>query len=247
MLESFLSVDIIVSFLTLTLLEIVLGIDNVLFISILSDRIEEKHRKKVRMLGLSLALVMRLILLGLLNKISHIESSLFTFAGYDFAIKHLIFLGGGIFLLYKSTVEIHHSISGDNISKKDNEKKMSVSSAIVQIILLDLVFSFDSILTAVGLSGHMVVMSSAVLISMVIMLAAAKGISDFISANPTVKILALSFLMTIGIMLVAEAFHQEIPKGYIYYSLGFSLLVEALNMKAARKKKLLEQSQPPQK
>ncbi|HSZ24456.1 MAG TPA: TerC family protein [Cytophagaceae bacterium] len=236
LLDNLLSVGSLLSFLTLTVMEIVLGIDNIIFISILSNRIEPIYQNRVRVLGLSLALVVRLILLGLLTKITHVEKSLFTIAGIDFAIKQLIFLAGGLFLIYKSTTEIHASISGDDDSKASGQGKISIGSAIIQIILLDLVFSFDSILTAVGLSGEMIIMSLAVFISMLIMLFASKGISTFIHGNPTVKVLALSFLMTIGIMLVAEAFHKEIPKGYIYYSLAFSLAVEMLNLRAKKKK-----------
>lgn len=238
MLENILSIDAIFGFLTLTVMEIVLGIDNIIFISILTDRIEPQHRRKVRLLGLSLALVVRLVLLGLLNKISHIEKSMFSIGDHDFAIKHLIFLAGGLFLLYKSTSEIHASIHEDEDELHSKKKKtISVSTAIFQIIMLDLVFSFDSILTAVGLSGEMVIMSLAVFISMLIMLFAAKGIAKFISDNPSIKVLALSFLMTIGVMLVAEAFHQVIPKGYIYYSLAFSLVVEMINLRMRKKKK----------
>ncbi len=238
MFDSVLSIDGLLSFFTLTIMEIVLGIDNIIFISILTDRIEPHHRRKVRLLGLGLALLVRLVLLGLLNKISHVESNLFSFGGQDFAIKHLIFFAGGLFLLYKSTSEIHASINEeeDDLHNGKKKKRISIGSAIVQIILLDLVFSFDSILTAVGLSGEMVIMSLAVFISMLIMLFAAKGIAKFINENPSVKVLALSFLMTIGVMLIAEAFHQVIPKGYIYYSLAFSLIVEVINLNMKKKK-----------
>jgi predicted tellurium resistance membrane protein TerC len=229
----------ILSFFTLTIMEIVLGIDNIIFISILTDRIEPEHRRKVRILGLSLALVVRLVLLAFLNKISHAEKALFTIGEHAFAFKHLVFFAGGIFLLYKSTSEIHSSIQGeDEAHGGKKKKKISVTAAITQIILLDLVFSFDSILTAVGLSGEMLIMSLAVFISMLVMLFASKDISKFINNNPSVKVLALSFLMTIGVMLVAESFHQEIPKGYIYYSLAFSLVVEFINLRAKKKKKV---------
>ncbi len=236
MLNDILSIDGILSFLTLTVMEIVLGIDNIIFISILTDRIEPHHRRKVRLLGLGLALLVRLVLLGLLNEITHIKKPLFALAGQEFAIQHLIFFAGGLFLLYKSTSEIHSSMSGEEEMHNGKKKKgISVGAAVIQIILLDLVFSFDSILTAVGLSGDMLIMSLAVFISMIIMLFAAKGISKFINENPSVKVLALSFLMTIGVMLVAEAFHQVIPKGYIYYSLAFSLVVEVINLRVKKK------------
>jgi predicted tellurium resistance membrane protein TerC len=236
MLDGILSVDGILSFLTLTVMEIVLGIDNIIFISILTDKTEPRYRNRIRLIGLGLAFIIRLVLLGLLSEVSQVDNPLFTLAGHGFAVKHIIFLAGGLFLLYKSTSEIHDSISGKEESGNSESKRISVGAAILQIILLDLVFSFDSILTAVGLSGEIVIMSMAVFISMLMMLFAAKGISKFINENPSVKILALSFLMTIGVMLVAEAFHQEIPKGYIYYSLAFSLLVEVLNLRAKRKK-----------
>lgn len=240
MLEGILSVDGILSFLTLTVMEIVLGIDNIIFISILTDRIKPEQRRRVRLLGLGLALLVRLVLLALLNQISHIEKSIFSIGSTDFAIKHTIFFAGGVFLLYKSTSEIHAHISGHEELKTGRKKQISVSTAIFQIIMLDLVFSFDSILTAVGLSGEMVIMSLAVFISMLIMLFAARGISKFINENPSVKMLALSFLMTIGVMLIAEAFHQDIPKGYIYYSLAFSLVVEVLNLRAKKKQEEAE-------
>lgn len=237
MFEGLFSVDVIMSFLTLTVMEIVLGIDNILFISILTDKMAVEHRRKVRLMGLGLALIVRLALLGLLNQIAHVENTLFSIGGADFAVKHVIFFLGGLFLLYKSTSEIHESINDDEEIENKKVKHLSVGSAIFQIILLDLVFSFDSILTAVGLSGEMTIMSLAVFISMIIMLFAAKGISKFISENPSLKVLALSFLMTIGVMLVAEAFSQEIPKGYIYYSLAFSLTVEAINLRMRNKSK----------
>ncbi len=234
--ESILTMGTLFSFLTLTVMEIVLGIDNIIFISIITDKIKESQQRKVRLLGIGLALFVRLVLLALLNKISHIEDTLFTLYGVDFAIKHLIFFVGGLFLLYKSTLEIHASINGEEEKNSGEKGQLTIGSAIFQIILLDLVFSFDSILTAVGLSGEMVIMALAVFISMAIMLFASKGISQFVHDNMSVKILALSFLMTIGVMLVAEAFHQEIPKGYIYYSLAFSLLVEFLNLRAKKRK-----------
>lgn len=234
--ESILNLDTLLSFITLTVMEIVLGIDNIIFISILTGNIEPAYRKKVRMLGLSLALIMRLILLSLLNHISHTETPLFSMGKYDFAVKHLVFFAGGLFLLYKSTAEIHLSMQGEETEKKKRE--LSIGGAIFQIIVLDLVFSLDSILTAVGLSGEIWVMSLAVVISMLVMLFASRSISEFIHANPSVKMLALSFLMTIGVMLVAEAFHQEIPKGYIYYSLAFSSLVEYINLKVKKNRKV---------
>ncbi len=241
MLESILTFHGIVSFLTLTIMEIVLGIDNVIFISILTDKIKPEKRKVVRTMGLGLALVVRLFLLALLTRMSQLKEPLFTINGLEFGVDHLIFFAGGVFLLYKSTTEIHATISGEEELKEGRKKKeLSVASAVLQIILLDIVFSFDSILTAVVLSGEIVVMSMAVIISMLIMLLASKSISSFINDNPSVKVLALSFLMTIAVTLVAKAFHQEIPHGYIYYSLAFSLVVELLNLRAKKKKEKAE-------
>lgn len=240
MLESILSINGIFSFLTLTIMEIVLGIDNVIFISILTDKIKPEQRKKVRTMGLGLALLVRLLLLALLNKASHLKTPLFSIGDIEFGVEHLIFFAGGVFLLYKSTSEIHATISGEEELKEGKKKQLSVASAVFQIIMLDIVFSFDSILTAVGLSGDILIMSMAVVISMFIMLFASKAIGNFINENPSVKVLALSFLMTIGVMLVAKGFHQEIPHGYIYYSLAFSLLVEVLNLRAKKQKEKAE-------
>jgi predicted tellurium resistance membrane protein TerC len=243
--ESILTADGILSLLTLTVMEIVLGIDNVIFISILTDRIEPKKQKIVRQFGLILALAVRLILLATISFLTGIKQALFTITwgghDHDFTLRHIILLFGGIFLIYKSTTEIHSSLEGEEVDEHGHKKKLTVANAIFQIVLLDLVFSFDSILTAVGLSGELFIMASAVIVSMIFMLMSSKKIANFINSHPTVKMLALSFLMTIGVILVSEGLHQEIPKGYVYYSLGFSLLVELLNMKMRRNaKKVVE-------
>lgn len=239
--ELFFSVDGIIALLTLTVLEIVLGIDNVIFISILSDKLPEQQQQKARNIGLLLALIARL---GLLMGISWIVSlTQPVFSGtwpliqkaFAFSGRDLILLGGGLFLLAKSTTEIHHKL--ENNSEKPNEKSKSLSfqSVIIQIILLDVVFSFDSILTAIGLSNQLPIMIAAIIISMIVMLAFAGKISAFINKRPTIKMLALSFLLMIGMLLTAESFHVEVPKGYIYFAMAFSLFVEMLNIKAGKR------------
>jgi predicted tellurium resistance membrane protein TerC len=241
MLEPLFSASGLASLLTLTVMEVVLGIDNIIFISILSGRLPEENQAKARSIGLALALIIRIILLTIISWIvgSHkpLVHDLFG-TGLDISIRDLILLAGGLFLIYKSTMEIHEKLEGreDDSSSK---VKLGVVSAIFQIVLLDIVFSFDSILTAVGLVENpekdLLIMIIAVVISLAIMLMFSKPISDFVNQHPTVKMLALSFLLMIGILLVAEAFHKEIPKGYIYFAMTFSLLVEVLNMKVRGK------------
>lgn len=223
----------ILSLLTLTLMEVVLGIDNIIFISILSDRLPGSQQAKARKVGISLALIVRLILLSVIAYIVQWTEPIFTVAGFDASIRDLILFAGGAFLVYKSTTEIHNKLEGED-HLEEEKKPISFSNVIIQIILLDIVFSFDSILTAVGLVDHLIIMIAAVVISMVVMLAFSASISSFINRHPTVKMLALSFLLMIGVLLVAEAFHQHVPKGYIYSAIAFSLLVEILNLKAKK-------------
>ena len=241
MLESLFSATGLASLLTLTLMEVVLGIDNVIFISILSGRLPQDQQSKARAVGLSLALIIRIILLTLISWIVGTDKPLidnFLGTNIDIGIRDLILLAGGLFLIYKSTLEIHEKLEGKE-SDTSTSMKLGLVSAILQIVLLDIVFSFDSILTAVGLvenpSKDLLIMVIAVIISLAIMLLFSKPISDFVNDHPTVKMLALSFLLMIGILLVAEAFHQEIPKGYIYFAMTFSLLVEVLNMRVRGK------------
>ncbi len=224
------------SLLTLTLMEIVLGVDNIIFISILASRLRAEQQPKARLIGISLALVIRLLLLSVISYIVKWNQPLMSISGFDLSVRDLILFLGGVFLIYKSTTEIHDKLEGDT-HEVDNTKVYSMSSVIVQIILLDIVFSFDSILTAVGLVDHLIIMVVAVVVSMIVMLVFAGSISDFIEKHPTVKMLALSFLLLIGILLVTEAFHQHIPKGYIYFSIAFSLFVEVLNLKTRKKGK----------
>lgn len=227
-----------ISLLTLAFLEIILGIDNIIFISIITGKLPKEDQRKGRLIGLALALVMRIILLFGIAYIASLTKPLFTIAGAGFSGRDLILFGGGLFLIYKSTVEIHEKIEPHEEENK-NVKARSLNAAIVQIILIDLVFSFDSILTAVGLVKEVVIMILAVVISMIIMMLFSKNIADFINERPTLKVLALSFLIMIGFMLVFEGLHsihhQEIPKGYAYFAMAFAFGVEILNLRVRPK------------
>lgn len=228
--EIFLTSEAWIALLTLTFLEIVLGVDNIIFISIISDRLPESQQKRARTLGLSLALVMRIGLLLALTWIIGFTEPLFTIFDHGFSGKDIILLIGGLFLIGKSTTEIHHTLEGDEHEAKE-KKTASFGTIILQIVALDLVFSFDSILTAVGLTQEVIIMIIAVIIAMVTMMTFAGKISAFINKHPSLQMLAMSFLILIGFMLALEAFHFEIPKGYIYFAVFFSLVVEALNMR----------------
>lgn len=232
--EFLLQPETYISLITLTFLEIVLGIDNIIFISIITDRLPEENQKRVRTIGLLLALVMRIILLSLITVIIQLKEPLFTISEFEFSVRDLILVAGGLFLLAKSVSEIHEKIEGGHeqqVSKKTN----TVASIILQIIVLDIVFSFDSILTAVGLSNHLSIMITAVIIAMIVMIYFVEMISRFIKKHPTLQVLALSFLILIGFMLVIDGFHFEVPKGYIYFALFFSVMVEFINMKIRKK------------
>lgn len=234
--EQLLTFESLIALLTLTLLEVVLGIDNIIFISIVSNKLPKEQRGKTRTLGLALAMVFRVCLLLGITFIIQSTNPLFTVFGNEISIRDLILLGGGLFLLFKSTIEIHHKMEGPAELKKDG-KPASMFNVIIQIILLDLIFSFDSILTAIGLTEHVILMVIAVVISMIIMMVFSKSISAFIQSNPTLEILALSFLILIGFMLIIESLDYHVPKGYIYFSVAFSLVVEMVNMRMRRKKK----------
>lgn len=239
MLDIFNSSETWVSLLTLTLMEIVLGIDNVIFISIVTGRLPKAQQGKARRLGVVLALFIRIVLLLCISWIIGLVDPVFVIAGNELSWRDLILLGGGIFLLGKSTMEINAKLEGD---KEEHHKKgkASFSSIVLQVIILDIVFSFDSIITAVGLAQHVEIMILAVIISMFIMMAASGGISQFIEKHPSIKILALSFLMMIGMLLVAEAFDAHVPKGYAYFAMAFSLLVEMLNIRMRKKSQPVE-------
>jgi predicted tellurium resistance membrane protein TerC len=238
MFEPFLTAEGIISFLTLSLMEVVLGIDNIIFISILSDRLPAEAQKKGRLIGLSLALIIRVFLLMIISIIVGFTKPVMEINEVEISLRDIILFAGGLFLVYKSTMEIHEKLEGE-VEQTAKTKKLSLVSAVIQIVLLDIVFSFDSILTAIGLVNDphrdMPIMVAAIIVSIIVMLLFAKGISDFINDHPTIKMLALSFLLLIGILLVAEAFHYHVPKGYIYFAIGFSLGVEMLNMRAKRK------------
>ena len=217
----------------LTLLEIVLGIDNIVFISILSNKLPEDQQKLARRVGLGMALIGRILMLLMINWIMGLTAPLFSVLTYAFSGRDLILAIGGLFLIGKATNEIHDKLEGED-GDATSAIPVSFASVIAQIFLLDLVFSIDSVITAVGMAEDVEVMIVAVTIAIFIMMASAETISSFVAAHPTVKMLALSFLMLIGVTLVAEGFGQHIPKGYIYSAMAFSLIVEMLNLRAVR-------------
>ena len=223
--------EIIISLLSLIALEAVLGIDNVIFISILANKLPEEQQKRARRLGLILAGVLRLGLLLVISFILQLEKDLFTVFNHGFSGKDLVLLAGGLFLLYKSTAEIYHKMEGEsgNISKKI--KASTFAQVLVQILIMDMVFSVDSIITAIGMVKEVWVMYVAVIVTVAIMLVAAEPISNFVNKHPSFKMLALSFLLLIGFSLVSESFGVEIPKGYIYFAMAFSLLVDVFQLK----------------
>lgn len=220
---------------TLAALEIVLGIDNVVFISILADKLPPAQREKARKIGLALAMVMRLGLLFSLAWVIQLTHPLFTVLGEEISGRDLVLLLGGLFLLAKSTHEIHQSLEGHE-GEKSARVGPSFAAIIVQILLLDIVFSLDSVITAVGMVDRIEIMMAAVIIATAVMLLFAKTISDFVSAHPTIKVLALSFLILIGVMLIAQGLDRDIPKGYVYFAMAFSVAVEMLNLRVRRAK-----------
>jgi predicted tellurium resistance membrane protein TerC len=238
-----------ISLITLTILEIVLGIDNIIFISILSGKLPVEQQEKGRKVGLFLAMFTRILLLLSLTWIMSLTKPIFNLAGLigitdpDWVEKmaisghDIILLLGGLFLIYKSTSEIHEKIEGGDDDDTENVKPHSFWATIVQIVLLDIVFSLDSVITAVGIASHIEVMIAAVVISVGIMMWASNSVANFVNSHPTVKMLALSFLLLIGFSLLAEGFDQHIPKGYLYFAMGFSILVEMLNLKLKSKSK----------
>jgi predicted tellurium resistance membrane protein TerC len=234
--------EALISLLTLTILEIVLGIDNIVFISILAGKLPEHQQKKARQLGLALAMITRVLLLLSLSWVMGLTANLFNLGDWigvtdqDWLAKlgisgrDLILLIGGLFLIYKSTHEIHNKLEGEE--EADGKVKVhSFSGTIFQILILDIVFSLDSVITAVGMADHIEIMIAAVIIAVIVMMVSASAISNFVNQHPTVKMLALSFLLLIGVSLLAEGFDQHIPKGYIYFAMAFSVLVEMLNLK----------------
>ncbi len=223
-----------VALVTLTALEIVLGIDNVVFIAILTGKLEPDRQPAARRTGLLLAMVMRLCLLGTVSWFVKFENDLFHVLGHGVSGRDLIMLAGGLFLIGKATYEIHHKLEGPQTEAQLNKAAASFRAVIIQILIIDLVFSIDSVITAVGMAQSYVVMAAAVVISVAVMLAAAGPISGFVQQHPTLKMLALAFLILIGVMLVAEGAGQTIPKGYIYFAMTFSLAVELLNLRVRK-------------
>jgi predicted tellurium resistance membrane protein TerC len=221
---------------TLTLLEVVLGIDNVIFISILAGKLPVNQQQKARRLGLGLALITRIALLFSLVWIARLTKPLFAMFGHDFSGRDLILLGGGLFLIAKATHEIHEKLEGEE-GHSSARVAPSFRAVIVQILLLDVVFSLDSVITAVGMAQHLWVMIAAVIIAVCIMMFSAESISGFVNRHPTVKMLALSFLLLIGMSLVAEGFEFHIPKGYVYFAMGFSIFVEIMNLQLRKRTK----------
>lgn len=221
-----------VALVTLTVLEIVLGIDNIVFISILSGKLPEKQRPRARFFGLALAMFARVALLASISFLSHLDKSLFAPFGHDITGRDLVFLLGGAFLIFKATQEIHERLEGPQQAEAGNTVQASFGAVITQIVLLDIVFSLDSVITAVGMSDHLAVMITAVVIAVLMMMFAANTIAEFVERHPTVKMLALSFLLLIGTSLVAEGLGNPVPKGYIYFAMGFSITVELFNLRA---------------
>ena len=242
-LPDFSSPDIWLSMLTLTFLEIVLGVDNIIFVSIVANQLPEKERPKARNIGLTLALTFRLLLLLLIGWILSLSNPFLpvpflhdhaTGGQLMLSVKDLILMLGGIFLLYKSTAEIHHKLEGSHDEIKPT-KKSALSGVILQICLVNIVFSFDSILTAIGMTQEVFIMMVSVIISIAVMMVFSDAVSKFINTHPTMQMLALSFLILIGVMLIAEGFHQHVSKGYIYFAIAFSLGVETLNLRMRKK------------
>lgn len=224
-----------VAMLTLTVMEIVLGIDNIVFISILVDKLPVEERPRARFLGLGFAMLTRILLLLSISWVIQLKDPLFALVGHEISGKDLVLILGGLFLLYKATVEIHHKVEGHGEEEKALTTKAALGPILVQIAILDIVFSLDSVITAVGMVEHITVMVAAVLISVGFMMVFAGSVSDFISAHPTVKMLALSFLLLIGTTLVAEGFHVHFSKNYVYFAMAFSVFVETLNIRMKKK------------
>lgn len=228
----------LVGLISLTFMEVILGIDNIIFVSIITNRAEKKHQKRARTIGLLLALLIRVILLFLIQLILKAEHyTLFTFSTHAISIKDIILILGGLFLIYKSTTEIHHKFDVDESIAVEEKTRMGFANVVMQIMVINLVFSLDSIITAIGLTQSIPVMMIAVIVSMIIMIAVTGYISAFIETHPTIKMLALSFLLMIGCLLVVEALDVHVEKNYIYFTMAFSLMVEVLNIRLRKKHK----------
>ncbi|MFB9885285.1 TerC family protein [Balneatrix alpica] len=225
-----------ISLLTLTMLEIVLGIDNIIFISILVARVPPERRQQARVLGLGLAMGTRILLLLSLSWVMGLTAPWFTVLAQEISGRDVILILGGLFLIWKSTHEIHGALEGGGDSNQTSVRSATFMSVLIQIAIIDIVFSLDSVITAVGLADHVPVMVLAIIIAVLVMMLAAKSIGDFVDAHPTVKMLALSFLILVGMALLAEGFDVHIPKGYIYFAMAFSVVVELLNLRLRKAK-----------
>ncbi len=223
-----------VAFATLTALEIVLGIDNIIFIAILVRRLPPEQQAAARQLGLMLAMVMRILLLLSITWIMQLTAPLFTVLAQEISGRDLILIGGGLFLLAKSTMEIHHSLEGA-LEDVTGKASMTFLSCVIQIGILDIVFSLDSVITAIGLAEHLEVMVAAIVVAVIVMMVSAKAISEFVDRHPTIRMLALSFLILIGMALIGEGADFHIPKGYIYFAMAFSVCVEMLNIRIRKR------------
>lgn len=233
-----LTTENLIAFLTLASLEIVLGIDNIIFIAILASRMEEKQRDRARRFGLMIAVISRILLLLCIGWVMHLKTELFTVLGHAFSGKDLVLLIGGIFLIGKSTMEIHKKVEGEHESLNSGGPKLSMPVMLAEVAAIDMVFSLDSVITAVGMSKSIPVMIAAILASVAVMLLYSGAVVRFVDRYPAIKLLALSFLLLIGVLLVAESFHQEIDKTYIYFAMAFSLSIELLQIRAHRNARL---------
>jgi predicted tellurium resistance membrane protein TerC len=242
-LDAFLTVHGLIALVTLTVLEVVLGIDNVIFISILAGKLPREHQEKARRIGLMAAMVMRILLLLSIAWIIRLTRPLFSILDHPLSGRDLILIAGGLFLLFKATREIHDKLEGEE-GHITARVAPSLAAVIGQIMLLDIVFSLDSVITAVGMADDISVMVAAVVVAVAIMMFAARPVSAFVDAHPTVKVLALSFLLLIGVSLIADGFGVHIPKGYIYFAMGFSVFVEMINLRVSKKGKAVKLHDP---
>lgn len=235
--DIFLDPAVWAAFVTLVVLEIVLGIDNLILISILADKLPKEQQTLARKAGLGAALITRLMLLSLAFWMAHLEKPFFSIMDYEISWRDILLVAGGLFLIAKGTLEIHNKIEGE--TRQGKEGKHGVFLAVIaQIAVMDIVFSFDSVMTAIGIADHLPVMISAILISIVIMLLAVEQVANFISRNPTVRILALSYMLLIGLALIGDGLDMHIPKGYLYFAMAFSFLVEMINMAVRRRENI---------
>jgi len=245
MLDLLLSPDAWIAFVTLTALELVLGIDNIIFISILVERVHKERREIARRTGLFLAMFMRIALLSVLSWLIGLTAPLFSVFGHGISGRDLILIGGGLFLLWKSTKEIHELLSGHGEEEAERAVTVGFWGVILQIMLIDIIFSLDSIITAVGMVDKLPVMIASVIASVGLMMVFARAIGKFVGEHPTIKMLALSFLVVVGVVLIADGFGNHVPKGYIYFAMAFSVCVEMLNMHMRKRMGFLPHAKPP--